>query len=210
MSTRLRAAGDGTAANNRQIMAMTLFILHEIEDAFRRRGDDHYGEAVTQREHALQCADLAAQDSAAPDLILSALLHDIGHLLEAEEFEAKAQAGDGRHEAQGAQFLRPYLPRAIVEPIALHVAAKRYLCVVEPGYLEALSPASRLSLEHQGGPFTQAQARRFERAPGGAAALRLRRYDDQAKVAGRKTPGLDAYLPLLEQAIRASAQEGAS
>jgi predicted HD phosphohydrolase len=84
--------------------------------------------------------------------------------------------------------------------VALHVAAKRYLCAAEPGYETALSPASVLSLKLQGGAFTPEQARRFEAAPGSAEAIRLRRWDDAAKVPGLKTPPLEAWWPTLERA----------
>ena len=45
---------------------------------------------------------------------------------------------------------------------AQHVAAKRYLCAREPGYLEALSAASRTTLEHQGGPMSERECAQAE------------------------------------------------
>ena len=41
----------------------------------------YFGEPVSQRAHALQCAALAAGEGAALPLVGAALLHDIGHLL---------------------------------------------------------------------------------------------------------------------------------
>jgi predicted HD phosphohydrolase len=80
--------------------------------------------------------------------------------------------------------------------VRLHVEAKRYLCAREPGYWESLSPLSRRTLEIQGGPFTDAQARAFEQLPHAQAAVSLRRWDDIGKQAGVRTPGLEHYLAL--------------
>ena len=85
----------------------------------------------------------------------------------------------------------------MVQPIALHVAAKQYLCATEPGYLEGLSAASAHSLALQGGPFDATQVRQFEAMPFSAEAVRLRRYDDLGKVEGGETTRLSDYRDLL-------------
>jgi predicted HD phosphohydrolase len=85
----------------------------------------------------------------------------------------------------------------------MHVAAKRYLCATDPSYLDELSPASVLSLGLQGGPYSTAEVERFEESPYAQDAVRLRRYDDAAKVAGLETPQLEHYRPVLEAALRA-------
>jgi gamma-butyrobetaine dioxygenase len=87
----------------------------------------------------------------------------------------------------------------VAGPVALHVAAKRYLCATEPGYEQALSPASRLSLELQGGRFTAEEQAVFERSPFAADAVRLRRWDDAGKIPDLVIPGLEHYRPLLER-----------
>ncbi|MHB8470746.1 MAG: metal-dependent phosphohydrolase, partial [Gaiellaceae bacterium] len=87
-------------------------------------------------------------------------------------------------------------------PIRLHVAAKRYLCATEPSYLAELSPASVLSLELQGGPYSAAEVAEFETSPYADDAVRLRRWDDAGKVAGLETPELEHYRPVLEAALR--------
>jgi len=173
--------------------------IDEIARAFAERGADAYGENVSQLDHALQCAMLAEAEGASDPLIAAALLHDYGHLFEGRGDVAERDGRDARHEIQGARALRRWFGPDVVGPVVLHVAAKRYLCAAEPDYEAALSPASVLSLELQGGRFAPAQRRRFERRRFAAAAIRLRRWDDAGKVAGLQTSGLEHYWPILRR-----------
>jgi phosphonate degradation associated HDIG domain protein len=154
---------------------------------------DFYGdEQVTQLTHALQAASLAERDGAPPSLVAAALLHDVGHLL------AKPRDGaDDRHERIGSGLLERLFGAAVAEPVRLHVDAKRFLCATEPGYFATLSEASVRSLERQGGPFTADEADRFAQKPFAAAAIRLRRWDEQAKALNAATPDIAYYAPLL-------------
>lgn len=138
----------------------------------------YFGEAVTEAEHALQSAHLAERSGAGGELVAAALLHDVGHLMHGLGEAVAARGVDGRHEECGAAWLARHFGAAVAEPVRLHVAAKRYLCAADPAYLAALSPASRRSLELQGGPFTEAEARRFESEPFWKEAVALRRWDD--------------------------------
>ena len=178
--------------------------LGDIEQLFATRGGLNYGEGVTQTEHALQCASLAAADGAPPSLIAAALLHDIGHLFEGE---AAALAFDGRHEITGAQALKALFGEDVVRPIALHVAAKRYLCCQEPGYFETLSAASRRTLELQGGPFSGSQAAAFDRQPYCREALALRRYDEMGKRPEPSGRRLADFAPLLRELVIRSGRQ---
>jgi len=171
--------------------------IDAISRAFAERGGEAYGERVSQLDHALQCAELAAAEGAGDALVAAALLHDYGHLFEGRGDVAAEEGRDARHEVHGARALRRWFGPEVVGPIALHVTAKRYLCAAEPGYAAALSPASQLSLALQGGPLTPTLCRRFQRGRFAAAAIRLRRWDDAGKVAGRAAPGLDQYWDLL-------------
>jgi predicted HD phosphohydrolase len=101
--------------------------LDDIERLYAERGGLAYGEGVSQIEHALQCAVLAQADGAAPSLIVAALLHDVGHLFEDDVDETRLTIDD-RHETAGARALAGLFDEAVRAPIALHVAAKRYLC----------------------------------------------------------------------------------
>jgi phosphonate degradation associated HDIG domain protein len=163
-----------------------------------RGGDSYFGEPVTVLEHCLQAAYFASREGSSSAQIVAGLLHDIGHLLH-EETEDVAEHGlDTRHEELGQQFLAAHLPAAVTEPIRLHVAAKRYLCFVDPAYLQTLSPSSVLSLGLQGGPMTQDEAAQFLALPFAQQAVALRRWDDEAKIPSLIVPDADAYLPALK------------
>ena len=169
-------------------------VIDEIFSLFSDRGQGAYfGEAVTETEHALQCADLAEEAGAGSALIAAALLHDVGHLLHGLGEDIAERGRDGRHEDCGAAWLARNFGPAVVDPVRLHVAAKRYLCAVEPDYHARLSPASRLSLDLQGGPLTPDEVRRFEQEPWFRSAVAVRRWDDAAKVPGLAVPGLEQY-----------------
>lgn len=155
--------------------------VDEIFALYRQRRDEQYGERVTQLDHALQCAALARSDGAPDALVAAALLHDYGHLVEDRGHMAERQGMDGAHEAVGADALSAWFGPDVTQPIALHVAAKRYLCATEPGYLDALSPASQLSLRLQGGPLAPGEADAFKALPFAGEAVRLRRWDDWGK-----------------------------
>lgn len=181
---------------------MASAFIDEIFQAFDRCGADRYGEDITQLEHALQCAHLAVQEGAPDSLIAAALLHDYGHFFEGRGDVAEQDGADAHHQAHGAALLRRWFGPEVTTPIALHVAAKRHLCAVEPAYEATLSDASRLSLKLQGGAFTAEQARKFSAAPFADEAVRLRRWDDAGKVVGAVIPPLDAYADLLVRAAR--------
>ncbi len=170
--------------------------LEQIERLYAERGGLGYGEGVTQAEHAVQCASLAQAQGAAPSLVAAALLHDIGHLFE-DEAEVVGADTDHRHEIAGARALGLLFDEAVRRPIALHVAAKRYLCFKEPHYFEALTPASRASLTLQGGPFDAAQAQAFERLPYWREAVDLRRLDDMGKREDLASRPFADFAPLL-------------
>jgi len=174
-------------------------IVTEIWDLLRKHGSSAYhGEAVTQLEHALQAAWLARQENAPPPLVVAALLHDIGHLLDEAADQALAEHRDLAHEALGADWLEQGdFPAEVTEPIRMHVPAKRYLCHAEPGYFSALSPTSVTTLRVQGGPMTVAEAQRFEARPHFRAAVRLRRWDEAAKVPGQQVATLESYRELV-------------
>ncbi len=170
-------------------------LLQEIAGLFARRGREMYaGEPITQTDHALQAALLAEENGADAALVTAAFLHDVGHLLHDLDEDCAEEGIDDKHEALGAEWLSQHFGADVVEPVRLHVAAKRYLCAVDEQYFAQLSDASRLSLSLQGGPFTTAQTRKFEEHPSFVAAIKLRRWDEQAKVPQLPTPPLEHYL----------------
>ena len=178
--------------------------IPQIVELLGSRATTWYGqEAVSQLEHALQCAHLAERANESPETVVAALLHDLGHMLSAERTPVADQdalpAKDDLHQFVALPFLRSLFPDAVLEPIKLHVDAKRYLCAVDAGYWADLSPASKHSLELQGGRYDDAQVRGFEDLTFYAEAVRLRRYDDLAKVPGQVTPPLAHYAALMGQ-----------
>jgi phosphonate degradation associated HDIG domain protein len=179
--------------------------IEEILDVLERRGGaDYGGERVTQLQHALQCAALAEAEGADAALISAALLHDIGHLVHDLGHAPAARGIDDRHEMRGREWLRSRFGDEVTEPVRLHVDAKRYLTATDSGYFATLSAGSVRSLELQGGPFSPALAEGFIEMPHAAAAVRLRRWDEAAKVSGKPTPDLAHFRPYLEASVRAS------
>ncbi len=175
-----------------------------IADLIDGKGQRNYGlSLVNQRAHALQAALLAEQSGCDSALITAALLHDIGHMVHELGEDPAAEGIDDRHEELGQAFLAQYFGSDVTEPVRLHVAAKRYLCGVEPGYFARLSNDSVRSLALQGGPMSASEASAFIALPGAEEAVRLRRFDEAAKVKGLATPPVGHFLPHLRRCLRA-------
>src|SRR5215813_9101447 len=104
-------------------------IFHVLD----RRGAGRYGlSAVTQKQHALQSAQLAAKRGLGDALVIAALFHDLGHLLVGDDVDLAERGIDDRHEETSATALEALFGRAVAEPVRLHVAAKRYLAPSTP------------------------------------------------------------------------------
>jgi predicted HD phosphohydrolase len=165
----------------------------DLVGLFAESGLRAYGERVSQLDHALQCADRARRDRADDEVVLAALLHDVGHFLGADP------EGPRRHHgSEGADLVRDFLPDRVAWLIEHHVVAKRYLCTVDARYVDGLSPASRRSYRALGARLDPDEQLALETRPWFADALRLRRWDDAAKVPGARCAPLVAYAPLLE------------
>jgi phosphonate degradation associated HDIG domain protein len=170
---------------------------------FERQGGRMYsGEPVTQMEHALQTAHAAECSGAEAALITAALLHDLGHLLNDQGETPTARGIDDIHQYAALPFLRPLFDDDVLEPIRLHVEAKRYLCATQPQYHDALSADSVRSLALQGGLHTGAEARAFIAQPGAQHAVQLRQWDDAAKVADLAVPPLAHFVPIMQASRR--------
>ena len=174
-------------------------IADEILAVFEARGSGAYfGESVSMTEHALQAAHFGQAEGAPPALILAALLHDIGHLVEDVPDDIADWTTDARHEEVGGRWLAQRFPAEVSEPVRLHVPAKRYLCATDERYFSRLSPASVATLELQGGPMSAREAERFETERFHRDAVRVRRWDDAGKVAGLATAGMADYRAMIE------------
>ncbi len=175
-------------------------IADEIFSIFASRGAGAYfGERVSMIEHALQAAHFAQATGSTRPLVVAALLHDIGHLVVPVPDDLADWTEDARHEEVGAAWLAGRFPAGVVEPVRLHVPAKRYLCAVDAHYLSQLSPASVATLKLQGGPMCGAEVARFETQRHWRDAVEVRRCDDRGKVPGLATPGLEDYRGWIEE-----------
>ena len=161
-------------------------------------GEAYFGEPVTVLEHSLQAAWFVQQGGRESTLVAAALLHDLGHLLHSEGEDAATRGLDTQHEELAVAALGDHLPASVLDPIRMHVAAKRYLCFAEPDYLAALSPASVESLALQGGPMTADESEAFLAQPHAREALALRHADDAAKIRGLEVPPLESYRQIVD------------
>lgn len=172
-----------------------------IVEMFKARGDSQYGrEAISQLQHALQTAAQAESDGADADLIAASLLHDIGHLVHDLPDDAPDQGIDDRHEVLGHAWLSRNFGPSVVEPVRLHVDAKRYLCATDPSYMSQLSEPSVISLRLQGGPMNPDEVAEFRLNPFHDRAVRLRRWDDAAKIPALPTPPVEHFAQFLDSA----------
>jgi phosphonate degradation associated HDIG domain protein len=177
----------------------TVSDLDGLVALYETRGREPYGEALTQTQHALQCAALARRAGASDALVVAALFHDVGHLVADLQNDAAFTLAerDDDHELIGARVLAPLFGPAVALPVSLHVTAKRWRCTREPHYFDLLSAASRHTLVAQGGPLSEGQCRRFEAHPGFHAALDLRSWDDQGKIEGLDVGAMSDYEELI-------------
>lgn len=160
------------------------------------RGKRWYGEGLSQLEHALQCAALARRQRADDEVVLAALLHDIGHLVA----PGPVREEPGRHHGhEGAALLRPFVSPRVAWLVEHHVAAKRYLCAVDLRYAQRLSAASARSLVAQGGPLAPDERQALESHPWFAEAILIRQWDEAGKDPALSVPPLGDYGKLLER-----------
>ena len=182
---------------------MSTGLLDRLEELFTGQGArDYLGEEVSMATHMLQAADRARDAGAAPALIAAALLHDIGHFTGLLTGADLMEGTDNHHDEQAAAFLAQHYGPEVAEPVRLHVAAKRYLCTVQPEYFEQLSPASVYTLSVQGGPMNAEEVASFEANAYARDAVLLRRCDDAAKDAARPTPTFAEFRELLAGLLR--------
>lgn len=169
--------------------------IDDINKLFAQHGACQYsGEPVTQLQHALQTATFAENAGANDELVTACLLHDLGHMLNNQGETPTLRGVDDTHQYFALPFLRGLFSEAVLNPIRLHVDAKRYLCQVDPGYWAALSEDSKRSLQLQGGIYGKEDCVDFIAKPRAIDAVKLRQWDDKAKQADMKTPTLAHFL----------------
>jgi predicted HD phosphohydrolase len=186
------------------------YTLEDIENLYLRFGGQRHesstpDEPVSVLEHALQCAQLAEWGGADEQLVAAAFLLDLGLLV--QDSDPVAGADETRRQ-RSLPHLMDAFSFDVLEPIRMNVSAKRYLAATEAGYLQSLPPAVRDALPRQGGPMSAVEVSRFETSRHARDAVLLRRWDDQARVPGQRTPPLDYYLALLEDVQRLADNRG--
>ncbi len=164
--------------------------------------EDYIGEPVSQLEHMCQSAQLAEGEGFDEEVILAAFFHDLGHLItQGPTTEMMGEFGVKRHEQLGADFLRSLgFSEKIAQLVENHVQAKRYLTFRYPDYYTKLSEASKQTLIYQGGPMKEEEALKFEKDPLFEVSLRMRTWDEEAKLTDLPLPSLTRYK---EMALRA-------
>ncbi len=177
-------------------------IIDEIFENMRRNEHVEYGEQVTIVAHSLQTAVFAERDGADDLMIAAAFLHDYGHFVHDLGEDIADKGIDAIHEELGAAALQAYFVPEVLEPMRLHVAAKRYLVATDAEYVKNVSPASMLSLKVQGGPFNEEEIREFEANPYYKRALQLRLYDEAGKIPEMDVPEYEYYRPYLKKAMQ--------
>ncbi len=173
-------------------------LLQILGELYGQKGDRRYGLAeLNQRMHAVQAAALAQAQGSSSAVVVAALLHDIGHMLHGLGEHPAARGVDDQHEQVGANWLAQYFGDEVVEPVRLHVAAKRYLCATDPGYLDKLSRDSLESLALQGGPMSAPEQQVFRSRLGWREAVALRRLDEQAKDPAGPAPAFSEFHQII-------------
>ena len=175
-------------------------VAEEIMVMYRNHGGEEYaGEKVSQLEHMVQSAELAAHQGYDDEVILAAFLHDIGHIcVSAQGDQGIDGYGVKDHEEIGADYLKQKgFSRKVVRLVESHVEAKRYLTFKDPEYYEQLSAASKKTLEYQGGKMSKEEAEAFEQYPLFDLIIKMRRWDEEAKIENMPLPDLEHYKRMM-------------
>jgi len=188
---------DFTSLNSGNIVAF-------LQDIFERRGGEEYlGEPVTMAEHMLQGATIAEKNGQSEIIIVSALLHDVGHFTSEFGMFSMEDTKDRFHEDAGAEILQDFFPTLVTDCVRHHVAAKRYLCATRPSYFDRLSQASVHSLNLQGGPMNDDEVKNFEKNPNLKDIIAVRFLDEAGKHADMETPPFTHFAPMVQRIVDA-------
>ena len=183
-------------ADHARIVVDEIFSLYENYGAA-----DYIGEPVSQIEHMCQAAQLAEAEGYDDEVILASFFHDIGHLCE-HIYETKQMDGYGvmDHESLGGEYLREKgFSEKIARLVESHVPAKRYLTFKYPEYYNKLSDASKATLDKQGGRMDDAEARQFEADNLYLLFIKIREWDDKAKIEKVRLPSIEIYKQMAFQ-----------
>jgi 2-amino-1-hydroxyethylphosphonate dioxygenase (glycine-forming) len=170
--------------------------IHNLFDLYKKYGTyDYISEDISQIEHMIQAAMIAEKEKQSEEVILACFLHDIGHLIGLDKNLKQTDYGVLNHEFIGSDYLRKLgFKYPIPELVENHVKAKKYLTFKNPDYYNNLSNASKQTLKEQGGPMTKQQAENFENDELFEVSLKMRIYDEKAKIKDMKINTIDYYF----------------
>jgi len=171
-------------------------IIEKIVKNYKTNKSLYIGEKVTMSEHMIQSAMLAEKNKCSSSLVCASLLHDYGHFILDDPDQLINKKEDGQHEDVAYLYLKKYFKKNVVEPIKIHVKAKRYLARNQK-YYNILSQASKASLHLQGGVMNEEEAEKFESEKFFEDAVKLRKFDEAAKKTGIKMKNINDYKNLL-------------
>ena len=175
-------------------------IIDKIISNFINNKSLYIGERVTISEHMIQTAMIAEKSKTPKSFICACLLHDYGHFIIEDPDQLVSKSVDGKHEDVGFNFLKNYFKPEVVEPIKLHVQAKRYLCR-KKSYWNTLSEASKVSLKLQGSVMNDDEAKKFISFKFHDKAILLRKYDDEGKIPNTKIKKIEEYRDLINSQL---------
>ena len=171
-------------------------IIKKILRNYKTNKSLYIGEKITITEHMIQSAMLAEKNNCSSSLICASLLHDYGHFILDDPDELVNKKEDGKHEYVAYLYLKKYFKKNVVEPIKIHVKAKKYLARNKK-YYNILSNASKISLNLQGGVMNDIEAEKFEGEKYFDDAIKLRKFDEAAKKKNLKMKDINDYKNLL-------------
>ena len=171
-------------------------IIDKIISNFINNKSLYIGEKVTMTEHMIQSAILAEKNKSSSSLVCDSLLNEYGHFILDDPDKLVNKKEDGKHEDIAYRYLKKYFKKNVVEPIRIHVKAKKYLARNQK-YYQILSQASKVSLHLQGGVMNEEEADEFEKEKFFDDAIKLRKFDEAAKKTGSKIKNINDYKSLL-------------
>ena len=180
-------------------------VIDELEEIYATKGLETFeGDLIiTHTSHGLQTAMIAEKEGASAPMIVAALLHDIGRIINPDDREITDSGRDAKHEEVAHEFLEAWFSPEVTMPIKLHVAAKRYLVATDPTYSKKVSPGSMRSMSGQGDVLTESEAAAFIEQPYAREGVTLRRWDDRAKSPDAQTPPFEHFIPYIKECLRA-------
>ncbi len=168
---------------------------------------EYIGEPISQLQHALQAAQCGIDSKFDNEMIIAALLHDIGHLIKSDSAEKHESVGVINHNEQGELYLRTLgFPEKVIALVGGHVKAKRYLVATNPSYAKSLSTASIKTLELQGGPMSAEEVSAFRNHPYFHEMLQIRGWDERAKEVDKVVTQLEDYRSMITHMLEKSSQ----